>query len=359
MAVFELYLFLINFYGVKKKDYYNHRFIVFLLFALGSLTVNSQTILGYVYDQEKGTPLAGATVYLNGTTIGTLSDFDGKFIIATDREIMASLIISYMGYETVPVNDPYRPEVIEVVLNPIVAPLETVTVRTGKDYWSREKMMREFKRQFLGSDRAGELCRIENEDDINLWFQPENETLKASADVPIKIYNNFLGYSIEYELEEFEAKYDSPRRENPYCRFVYYEGSSYYKDLGTSDAMKEIFRLQRENSYDGSVQHFFRAMINDQLKEEGYIFYKGAIDVPARYVYGLVDKEDHFLVYFKRNFILNHKKKLNSRVVISDQEKPIKVYLDGNYEPARRVRFDGDLGEYRLGKTLPLDYQGN
>lgn len=344
---------------MKKKDYFNHRLITFLLLVLGSFPLNSQTILGYVYDQEKGTPLAGATVYLNGTTIGTLSDFDGKFIIATDREIRASLIISYMGYETVPVNDPYRPEVIEVVLNPIVAPLETVTVRTGKDYWSREKMMREFKKQFLGSDRAGELCRIENEDDIDLWFQPENETLKATADVPIKIYNNFLGYTIEYDLKEFEAKYDSPQRENPYCRFVYYEGSSFYTDIGRTPAMQEIFRLQRQNSYDGSVQHFFRSMLTDQLKEEGYTFYLGALETSERRIYGLVDKDDHFLVYFKRNFILNHKKRLNSRVVISDMELPIKVYPDGNYEPARRVRFDGDLGEYRLGKTLPLDYQGD
>ncbi|PQB05264.1 carboxypeptidase-like regulatory domain-containing protein [Aureitalea marina] len=344
---------------MKKNNYLNLRSTFIILFFLLSLSLRSQTILGYVYDQEKGTPLVGATVYLNGTTIGTLTDFDGKFIIATDRVIRASLIISYMGYETVPVNNPYRPEVIEVVLNPVVASLDQVTLNTGKEYWSREKMLREFKKQFLGLGRSGELCRIENEEDIDLWFQPENETLKASADVPIRIYNNYLGYAIEYDLKEFEAKYDSPQRENPYCRFVYYEGSSFYRDMGSSDAMKEIFRLQRNNAYDGSVQHFFRSMIADQLKEEGYSFYNGALKISPKRVYGLVDKQDHYLVYFKRNFILNHKKKLNSRVVISDHEAPIKVYYDGNYEPARRVRFDGDLGEYRIAKTLPLDYQGN
>lgn len=340
-----------------KKNYPSIRYYLFALSLFICLVARSQTILGYVYDQEKGVPLSGVTVYLNGTTIGTLTDFDGKFIIATDRVIKASLIISYMGYETIPVNDPYRPEVLEVVLNPVVAPLQEVTVKTGKEYWSREKMLREFKKQFLGSGRPGELCRIENEEDIDLWFQPENETLKASSEVPIRIYNNYLGYTIDYDLKEFEAKYDSPQRSNPYCRFVYYEGSSFYTDIGSSEAMQEIFRLQRKNSYDGSVHHFFRSMISDKLEEEGYSFFMGDIEISPKRVYNVVDKEAYYLVYFKRNFFLNHKKKLHSRVVISNQNEPVKVYQDGNYEPARRIRFDGDLGEFRIGKTLPLDYQ--
>lgn len=330
--------------------------LIFILLLVVSAS-SAQTILGYVYDGAKGVPLEGASVYLDGTTYGVISDQEGKFVIATDRKVKADLIISYIGYTSVREGDPYRGEVLEVVLQETQATLEAVTVRTGKEYWSRAKMLREFKKQFLGPGRPGELCRIENEEDIDLWFQPENETLKATADVPIRIQNNFLGYSIEYNLSEFEAKYDAPERKDPYCRFVYYEGSSFYSDMASSPAMKEIFRLQRGNSYDGSVQHFFRSMIADDLRGQGYSIYIDDLEISPGRVYTIEQMEDHFLVYFKRNFILNYQKKLTSRVVVKDQKLPIKVYPDGNYEPARRIRFDGDLGFYRLAKTLPLNYR--
>ena len=103
-------------------------------------------------------------------------------------------------------------------------------VLIASDTWSRAKKLREFKRQFLGATLEGQSCVILNEDDIDLWFEEKNETLNASCDVPIRIKNNRLGYEISYDLNAFSAKYDRPKKQNPYCRYVHYEGSSFYKD---------------------------------------------------------------------------------------------------------------------------------
>ena len=53
----------------------------------------------------KGEPVIGATVMVKGSTNGTITDFDGNFIL-NDVSSNASLIVSYVGYvtETISVN---------------------------------------------------------------------------------------------------------------------------------------------------------------------------------------------------------------------------------------------------------------
>ena len=58
-------------------------------------SIEKGLITGVVYDNT-GTPIPGVSVLIKGTTIGTATDFDGKFSIkAKESEI---LILSYIGY---------------------------------------------------------------------------------------------------------------------------------------------------------------------------------------------------------------------------------------------------------------------
>src|SRR5690606_3110809 len=56
-----------------------------------------QTLSGTVLDDQNA-PLPGASVLLKGTTIGVVTDFDGKFSIEVSKGDV--LIVSYIGYET-------------------------------------------------------------------------------------------------------------------------------------------------------------------------------------------------------------------------------------------------------------------
>lgn len=331
--------------------------LIACLFFLSGTLGFSQTIYGYVYDTEKGTPLMGASVYLNGTTYGSLTDEEGRFLIATKREIKATLVVSYVGFKTALINNPYREEVLEVILRPEVGSLDEVLVRSGKDVWSREKMMREFKRQFLGKTRAGELCVILNEDDIDLWFQPENETLVASCDVPIQIRNNLLGYDIQYNLTDFEAKYDNPGRSYPYCRYVYYEGHSFYKNITQNQDVLNRFEVSRNDQYYGSVTHFMRSLVNNQLEDAGYELYNGILPIATKRVFTVQPLGNAYAVQMKKNFYVEYKGRDRSLVLKDDKEVPILVYPDGNFTPPKSLRFDGQLADDRLGNTLPLDYE--
>ncbi|WP_345275149.1 TonB-dependent receptor [Litoribaculum gwangyangense] len=67
-----------------------------ILMFLGSINIMAQEVSGTVTD-ESG-PLPGVSVIVKGTTIGTTTDFDGKYSInANNGDI---LVFSYVGYDT-------------------------------------------------------------------------------------------------------------------------------------------------------------------------------------------------------------------------------------------------------------------
>ena len=73
---------------------------VLLFLALGSGMVSAQTskVIGKVTD-ENGEPVIGASIIVKGTTVGTVTDFDGNFIldVPTDGK---QLVISYIGMKS-------------------------------------------------------------------------------------------------------------------------------------------------------------------------------------------------------------------------------------------------------------------
>ena len=57
------------------------------------------TVRGKVTDNT-GQPLPGANIIIEGTTVGTSSDFDGNYILSTDQNPPFKIVISYTGFET-------------------------------------------------------------------------------------------------------------------------------------------------------------------------------------------------------------------------------------------------------------------
>lgn len=57
-------------------------------------------ISGTIFDQVSGDPLIGASVIIDNTTVGTVTDFNGDFIIKTSENPPYSLTISYLGYNS-------------------------------------------------------------------------------------------------------------------------------------------------------------------------------------------------------------------------------------------------------------------
>lgn len=67
------------------------------LSTLPSANQNAQTVKGTVVDAN-GEAIIGASVQVKGTTIGTITDFDGNFTLDVPEN--AVLRISYIGFIT-------------------------------------------------------------------------------------------------------------------------------------------------------------------------------------------------------------------------------------------------------------------
>lgn len=71
------------------------------LFLLTSVLVTAQTvqITGTVTSSEDNLPVAGASVFVKGTTVGAITGTDGKFVVPAPSSASA-LVISFIGFRT-------------------------------------------------------------------------------------------------------------------------------------------------------------------------------------------------------------------------------------------------------------------
>lgn len=69
--------------------------LIVLFNSLGALA-QSRTITGTVVDSEDGSSLPGATIMIEGSTVGTVTDIDGRFSLEASSENV--LVISFIGY---------------------------------------------------------------------------------------------------------------------------------------------------------------------------------------------------------------------------------------------------------------------
>lgn len=80
-------------------------FYTCLFLLLISISYSQDIILkGKILDENKS-PLPGANVYFEGTTIGTITDVNGYFELKLVSDINSILVISYIGYEDIFIND--------------------------------------------------------------------------------------------------------------------------------------------------------------------------------------------------------------------------------------------------------------
>ena len=83
-----------------KQNLSFFRKLLMLLMLMTPVFLSAQVlnITGKVTDEETGTPLPGVTVVARGTTLGTVTDFDGNYTINVEPGV--TLVYSYVGYSS-------------------------------------------------------------------------------------------------------------------------------------------------------------------------------------------------------------------------------------------------------------------
>lgn len=351
-----------NFNGYSLKE------IMIFIFLLPSIGFSQQTITGKIVDQKSNKNLEGVSVYIDGSSLGTITGSNGEFLLETEQNLQASLIIRYLGYETKVL--PISSEETRINFGKIALKLQPESIEgvvLEADPWSREKKLEYFREYFLGKDHLEKECKILNEDKIRLKFRPSTKELKAWCDVPLQIENPYLGYIIEYSLKDFSLNFTSPKRilfsgqqiYRPQTFFL--SGSSYFKEL--KKRVRRRYIKRREETYYGSIMHFMRSLSTKKLEENDYRIFHKRYERPL-YQFLKVEQQENKseITLLKRRLTILYNNNLDQQSFIQSafpKKDSLKFTIDnyGNFNPATLFYFGGAMGEQKVSSLLPLNYQ--
>lgn len=324
-----------------------------------SFSVLSQEVTGKVIDLE-GAPITGASVYIDGTTIGDVTDNKGEFNFDIKPEINAILIVSFVGYKKIYVENPST-------LVPYIFHLEedVSVMREVKVYnnpFSRKEMMKAFKAQFIGDRREQRNCIIVNEDNIRFRYNPESLTFFAFADKPLDIENQYLGYNITYNLIKFEVKYLDFSLNKKSIKSSLFSGTTQFEPISSN----KKYDKRRLKAYENSSLSFFRALKSGELDENGYqLYHKGyrtsvqkLLDLQEVGVLTNVIIKEQQRGFNSKDFVAKFDilYKGKERSALSFFTKKFMIDGYGLYSNFDKILFSGAISEKKMAMILPADY---
>ncbi len=114
-------------------------FLVTFILLVG-LNLSAQTIVkGIVIDEEINQPLPGTNVFIEGTTKGTVTDFEGKFNLKLPTE-SGVLVFSNMGFTTQKITVDQSTADLKVIMIADANQLEDVIITANKTSQSSQKV---------------------------------------------------------------------------------------------------------------------------------------------------------------------------------------------------------------------------
>ena len=307
-----------------------------ILFITFNLTAFGQVIKGTILEKDTKETVSYATIYLNGTFIGTSANHNGNFELNISKKYQSiPLTISAIGYYSVTLTGYSTIDPLIVYLEPKIYGIKDVTICSKSLERKRRRNLRLFKEEFLGTTENAKACEILNEKDITFNYYSDEDTIKAFALKPILIVNNALGYKITYYLDKFE--YYKQSEATFFCgNFIFKE------DLNVDETKRKLYINKREATYLGSRMHFFRALWSNQLKSSEFLVRDSTFKhLKTKDIVSQDNKQNKFLKYCD-NILIEF---------INDS-----VYFDntGFFNPG--IKWWGDMGTQRIADWLPYEY---
>lgn len=372
-------------------------FSVLLLFPVA--LYSQHTITGVVLDSLTQEPMPSATVYVNGTTLGTATDADGRFELK-GVSLPATVVFSFVGYQAQALELNRAPGELTISLKTNDELPEVVV--SGKNVPDKNDM-NYFKTYFLGDDKWSKQARILNEDALLFYRTTEYYTplsedeiimarrgwvnanqiagtyFKAWASEPLIIDLPLLGYEVYVDLVRFEVKREKAITTHDMLGYFYYK--PYTK---MSQRQARTIEGNRMRAYYGSTQHFLRSLSEDRLTENGYTLSMLKEVKKGRKVlsvYMPLDLKKHFVDTGGRTVQVRDLKDEDLRIRyyyrndgspwdFSTRNKGIRRYAESNimflhdtctfYKSGivtdNNIRFKGELSKRKVASSLPDDY---
>ncbi len=239
-------------------------FLFFLSLTILHFAFGQTKLSGKVIDSITKKPLAGVSIFLSNTSLGTVSNDNGGFKIENIPPGKYELIASSLNYKTTVTTLPLGQSATSILINmPFVSnQLEEVIVESfdteGWDNWGEY-----FKRNFIGTSSIINKCTLKNPDIVKFKLNKKTNVVRAFAREKLIFENNALGYIVKYLLVTFE--FDINANTFKYIGYPLFE-----KMVSQNNEQNNKWEIERLTTYHGSMMHFIRSLFSDQLHAEGF-----------------------------------------------------------------------------------------
>jgi len=246
-----------------------------ILFGFGSLNAQN-TISGTVVSEKSRNFIGYTSVYIDGTSIGTMTDSNGHFILK-NLNFPCRLVVSCVGYELKSFQLLIATgENLNIGLREQVKQLTEVSV-AGKN--RRKQNLELFKKAFTGDDKWGKHAILAQEDGllfehqsdtvrVNTQFKDADyiQTFKVKTKTALAVSLPLLGYDVRVDIVSFVVKTSSFKQTTEYdmyTRFTPYP-------LTLERQRKKIDNNRREVYYNSSI-FFCKSLFKNELKQNGFV----------------------------------------------------------------------------------------
>jgi len=289
-------------------------FLPFLCLNLTITLAQNHSVSGHISDEKTGEPVLFANVFFNNTTIGTTTDTEGNYRIANLDSGLYTLVISMVGYETISRQIRLRGGKSRILNFQLI---ESVTTLSGLEFVGKEdkqwaRNLRKFKREFLGNKRGYIKHEFANPYVLEFYKDRKSNVFQAVANAPLEIVNHDLGYRVNFFLQHFEQKGGS---------LIFY-GQTRFEELSCDElALCDTWGKNRLETYEGSMTHFLKALIANNLDNQGFMAYHMSGIYPYQ-------NSDTFFDKIGREY-----QKVN----------PLEIVSDSKYEDEKLIRFSDEI----------------
>lgn len=188
-----------------------YSFILIVVFIFLCGTGSAQTFCkGMVVEAGTLKPIVAASVFISNSSVGTVTDEGGNFILTKLPASNFTLVVSCIGYGTyVGEIDPRHLSLsLLVELRRKTAELgEAVVAAHDKNGWIKWGDV--FIEHFIGKSAWAGACRIKNPKVLKFSNSADGTILKVWANEPLLIENRALGYLISYDLHTFSFNFST------------------------------------------------------------------------------------------------------------------------------------------------------
>ncbi|RZL31324.1 MAG: carboxypeptidase-like regulatory domain-containing protein [Pedobacter sp.] len=243
------------------------KYLLFLVLLSTSVCYAQKSIKGQVIDEKTKEVLPGVSVYINNSTVGTITDVDGKFELIVPFTGKMELVASHVIYKKKNILiESGNYEQLLIALEAQDNTLKEVIIKAKRNKDDNFKKWGDlFTKIIMGNNpRFANNCKITNVKELVFYFDKDINELSVYAKSPLIIENELLNYSIKIDLENFNYNFG-----NDVLRLNY---STFFEDLSNKENLLRVKAL-RDEAYFGSQMHFMRSIYNNSLTMDGFSIY--------------------------------------------------------------------------------------